>query len=96
MLGQIWRTPSELEIMSKVQAERDQLATLKSTRTLNKFLVGRNSAGTQVTILQRPGNVITPSDALLLAAWLVEAADPSPDLHAFKSMLLSIRQDAST
>jgi hypothetical protein len=57
---------------------------------LNKFLVGQNADGTQVAIL-KPPKLLRPADALLLAAWLVDAADPSPDLGSFKSMLYSVQ-----
>ena len=57
----------------------------------NKFLVGCN--GKRVLIQNMPIGPISKEDAMLLAAWLVAVADPSPDHDDFNAVLMQIEQD---
>lgn len=54
---------------------------------VNKFVVSRNCTGNMIAILKPPKAFVTRADALLLAALLVDAADDTCDLGAFKSVL---------
>lgn len=61
--------------------------SLEGANPLNKFLVSRNSTGNRVVILRPPREFITCPDALLLAALLVRAGDPTKDTEKFKYVM---------
>lgn len=82
-----------VDVREQVQREREILPDI--TKPLNKFLVSRNCTGSKVVIIRPPREMISVSDALLLAALLVEAADATPGLDAFKSVLQSVRDQGS-
>lgn len=57
--------------------------------TSNKYMVGVK--GSDVVILNPP-RVLTPADALLLAAWLVALAAPQADTeHGFSDVLEAVQ-----
>lgn len=80
---------NDLSSFGRVKRERELLPDI--AKPLNKFLVSRNCTGNMVAILRQPGELVSRADALLLAALLVEAADNTHDLGAFKSMLQHVQ-----
>ena len=57
--------------------------------TFNEFMVGV-SAGEKKVVIRRLNAVLTPDEALNLAAWLVILAEPSASLR-FDDLLTTIK-----
>lgn len=56
--------------------------------TFNKFLVGANAAG--IIIMKPPSGLMSPDDALLLAATLVALAEYKAS-HSFAEVLKAVQ-----
>jgi hypothetical protein len=58
--------------------------------TLNKYMVGGSHGGKFVSIQFIPHGVVSPDDALNLAAWLVVVAEPHAT-EKFDKVLKAVR-----
>lgn len=76
-----------LDRLLGIDREGNQKVSIENTHPLNKFLVSRNCTGNRVVILRPPREFITCPDALLLAALLVRAGDPTEDTAKFKYVM---------
>jgi hypothetical protein len=63
----------------------------KAIDTANKFIVSLRFKPDATIVLGRPAVVLTPDDALTLAAWLVAIAEPHAK-HHFPDVLAAVEK----